>query len=53
MISAKDIVGFILAAALTLGPLAAGMIASRTAGPATVVKSGATAPGDNAPTAGR
>ena len=53
MISGKDIVAFVLAAALTLGPLAAGMIASRTAGPATIAKSGATAPGDTAPTAGR
>ncbi len=53
MYSGKDIAAAIVAAALLLGPLAAGMIASRHADPATVAKSGATVPGDTAPTAGR
>ncbi len=53
MFSVKEIFAGAIAAALLLAPLAAGMIGSRTANPATVERSGATAPGDNAPPAGR
>lgn len=53
MFSGQDILAAVLATTLLLGPLAAGMIGSRAASAATIEKSGATAPGDTAPTAGR
>ena len=53
MYTIKEIIAVLLATSLLLGPLAAGMIGARTASPATVEKSGATPPGDNAPPADR
>ncbi len=47
MLSGKDIVAFVLAAGVLIGPLAAASWGARNAPPATVEKSGAMPPGDN------